>query len=399
MPEFERAKLGTDESDLFPVHFNPAALDLTLTNTLDSGGGSNQTTQYVAQSSAKLAMELVFDTTGTGEDVRIHTERVAKLMEPVAVNGGEARRAPPVVLFRWGAYSFDGIIESYKEKIDFFSSGGVPLRATVSLTLSRQDRVFDAGEKNPDAGVGGALAAGADAVEARMGAGDSVEKIAGRAGDAAAAPALAAANGLESLRVPGASALRVPAGISLAPPVPFAPTAGSGTGAASGGSASAALDVDFDAPAGSSTATGRDAGSETGASGSAGAGAAGSTGAGAGPTGRTASTTSRTDGTGAAPRATSAAAPRSSASAGVAATEGAFVGLRQRAPSRAPRLDPSRVVQTATPDAHGSGAEVDYAIGGRVVTRGAGSTLADVGQDVRLAERIRFDRGEGGRKR
>ena len=57
------------------------------------------------------------------------------------------------------------------------------------------------------------------------------------------------------------------------------------------------------------------------------------------------------------------------------------------------------MVQTATPDAYGSGAEVDYAIGGRVVTLGAGSTLADVGQDVRLAERIRFDRGEGGRKR
>ena len=136
------------------------------------------------------------------------------------------------MLFRWGAYSFDGIIESYKEKIDFFSSGGVPLRATVSLTLSRQDRVFDAGEKNPNAGLGGALAANADAVETRLGAGDSVEKLAGRAGDPAAAPALAAANGLESLRVPGASALRLPAGVSLAPPVPFAPGSGSGSTAA-----------------------------------------------------------------------------------------------------------------------------------------------------------------------
>jgi hypothetical protein len=383
MPEPTRATLGTRDGTPFEVHFNPAALDLTLTNTLESGG-SNQTTQYVAQSSAKLGMELVFDTTGTGEDVRIHTERVAKLMEPVAVNGGEGRRAPPVVLFRWGAYSFDGIIESYKEKIDFFSSGGVPLRATVSLTLSRQDRVFDAGEKNPNAGLGGALAADADAVETRLGAGDSVEKIAGRAGDPAAAPALAAANGLESLRVPGASALRVPTGVSLAPPVPFAPGSGSGSTAA----ASSGLDVDFDAPTASTAPAGLGTGGSKGVA---------STASVPGSAGTTASATRRTPGT-PGTNAT-AAAPRGNASAGVAATEGAFVGLRQRATSRAPRLDPSRVVQTATPDAYGSGAEVDYAIGGRVMTLGAGSTVADVGQDVRLAERIRFDRGEGGRKR
>ena len=85
-------------------------------------------------------MELVFDTTGAGEDVRTYTDKMAGLMEP------DENKIPPVVLFRWGTYKFQGLVETYKETIDFFAPTGVPLRASLSIGLSRQDKVFEPSE-------------------------------------------------------------------------------------------------------------------------------------------------------------------------------------------------------------------------------------------------------------
>ena len=50
---------------------------------------------------------------------------------------------PPLVEFGWGVYRFTGMVEQYKETLDFFAAGGVPLRAGVNLTLSSQDVVFE----------------------------------------------------------------------------------------------------------------------------------------------------------------------------------------------------------------------------------------------------------------
>ena len=147
-------------------------LEYTITNTLQGGGG-NRSAQYVSQSTGKLSMELLFDTTDSGEDVRRHTEKVAKLMDPGGGgNQSQQRKPPPIATFEWGAYKFEGIVESYKEKIDFFSSDGVPLRATINLTLSRQDKVFDS-DKNADASVGGSLGSGEGTVEAPLGSGQN----------------------------------------------------------------------------------------------------------------------------------------------------------------------------------------------------------------------------------
>ena len=79
-----------------PVHFNPASLQYTITNTLENKGSGNSKKQYVTQSSGKLTFDLVFDTTHNGEDVRLYTGKVAKLMEPrtlLALTGSSEIRA------------------------------------------------------------------------------------------------------------------------------------------------------------------------------------------------------------------------------------------------------------------------------------------------------------------
>jgi hypothetical protein len=116
---FERAqfvhKSGPQRAGI-PVHFNPASMQYTITNTLRPEGRGNKRKQYVSQSSGKLTMDLVFDTTHEGVDVRVYTEQIAKLMEPIAEGNN---KTPAIVAFEWGLYVFQGMVESFKETIDF----------------------------------------------------------------------------------------------------------------------------------------------------------------------------------------------------------------------------------------------------------------------------------------
>ncbi len=206
----------------FEVHFNPDSLSYTVSNQLKNTGSGDSAKQYVSQSTGKLSLELLFDTTASGEDVRIHSLRVASLMEP------QEDKTPPVVDFEWGEYVFSGMLESFKEKLDFFAPEGIPLRSAVSITLSRQDKLFS-GQTDKRVAVGGRLgdAFRPPAVEAEAdpGAdGRGLTATATRGGDPAAARDLARRNGVENLRFPGARTVLVddtprPAGApGLTPP-------------------------------------------------------------------------------------------------------------------------------------------------------------------------------------
>src|SRR3954452_1816569 len=82
-------------SDPVEVHFNPVSLQLALSNTIDSSSNQDKA-QYVSKSSSKLTMDLVFDTTPTGVDVRRFTGQVAGFMNPQGSD--QTHRAPPTVL-------------------------------------------------------------------------------------------------------------------------------------------------------------------------------------------------------------------------------------------------------------------------------------------------------------
>jgi len=115
----------------FDVQLNPESLQYDLTNAFqtDEDGGA---TQQVEETTAKLSMDLVWDSTDDGSDVRNKTRKLMAMMRP---GDGDA---PPRVRFRWGAFSFQGFLESFKEVLDFFSENGVPLRATTSLVFTEQ---------------------------------------------------------------------------------------------------------------------------------------------------------------------------------------------------------------------------------------------------------------------
>jgi hypothetical protein len=223
------------------VHFNPASLQHTVSNTLKEEGRGAKKKQYVSQTTAKLTMDLVFDTTGTGEDVRLTTNEMAKLLQPIPE--GQSKKVPPVVKFSWGAYSFTGMVEQYKETIDFFASGGLPLRSSINLTLSSQDVTFEGGTSDDRASVDDVLSPEPVVVPDDEGPLGGPQGAANKAGDPRAARGIAAANGAASLRFGAGGGLAVGASASVGFSAGASVGAGfsAGIGASAGGGFSASL--------------------------------------------------------------------------------------------------------------------------------------------------------------
>lgn len=181
---------NTSTHQEFLVHFNPSSLQYTVDNKLQNVRGQ-QHQQFVSESSAKLSMELVFDTTGTQTNVCAQTIQIARWM-------GAKTQIPPEVTFRWGVFEFTGIVDTYQEMIDFFSAAGVPLRSTVSLGMTRRRQIFARGKEEPRT------------------------RQVPRRPDRPTTRSMAARNGDENLRFPGPRPLTVDESPRLAPPVAFA---------------------------------------------------------------------------------------------------------------------------------------------------------------------------------
>ncbi|WP_329314761.1 CIS tube protein [Streptomyces sp. NBC_01262] len=198
------------------VDFDPKSLRLSYTPTGVTGANTVTKTgawsKFAAQQtgqSTTLAVELTFDTSQTGTSVQDRTEQIVQLTLPnTSVPAKPARR---VARFQWGSFIFYGVVQSLTQTIDFFSETGIPLRATVQLTLS------DVKQPNPDtarppvtAPVGfGATGAVGASTGTPVGttpltlsqSGDSVQSIAARAGAGVSWKTIAAANGIDNPRL------------------------------------------------------------------------------------------------------------------------------------------------------------------------------------------------------
>jgi hypothetical protein len=98
--------------------------------------------QFVGAGTTKLSLQLWFDVSAPlpldqimAKDVRKLTQKIAYFITPQ--ESGQSFR-PPAVRFSWGSFQFDGIMDSMEESLEFFSNDGIPLRASVSISLSQQ---------------------------------------------------------------------------------------------------------------------------------------------------------------------------------------------------------------------------------------------------------------------
>ncbi len=142
------------------VQFNPDSLKVTFANQIAQPSGGDQSSgtggrQFVGSGTTKLALTLWFDVTAPMndpvEDVRKLTKDVIHFITPKDSSEDKDKKLPPAARFVWGSFIFDGMVEGLEESIEFFSPQGVPLRASVAITMSQQKILvsdFSAGTEN-----------------------------------------------------------------------------------------------------------------------------------------------------------------------------------------------------------------------------------------------------------
>jgi hypothetical protein len=192
-----------DNPKTVTVQFNPETLKVSFSNQKSGGdqaGGS--AIQFVGQGTTSLSLELWFDVTVLPaerqeiNDVRLLTHDVAHFIMPKEENrrrsqDNKVQFIPPGVRFSWGSFLFEGVMDSMDENLEFFSEDGRPLRASVSIKLSRQEILF----RRPQEGQGGS-----QGQQQPARAGDSVQKLASDAGRPDDWKSIAEANGIENPR-------------------------------------------------------------------------------------------------------------------------------------------------------------------------------------------------------
>ncbi len=192
-----------DDKKMGMVQFNPETLKVSYSNQLagkdDKKTGSqadgNSGVQYVGSGSTKLGLQLWFDVTApmpvgqpAVKDVRRLTKQITELMKPKEHKG---KFSTSEVCFEWGSFKFVGIIDALEESIEFFSADGVPLRASMSVSMSQQSILV----ANFAANTPGSKAM------TQASAGSTVQGLAAASGQGQNWQGIAAANGVENPRL------------------------------------------------------------------------------------------------------------------------------------------------------------------------------------------------------
>lgn len=144
--------------ELIPVQYNPTELTFDKSAQLAEvaiPGLDSPLQQFVRGQAEKLSLDLFFDATdeGTATVAKSVTEYTDKIYSLVKIF--PTLHAPPICVFVWDAkfpgsslgsqtaieiggqsrHGFQCVVESVKQKFTFFSPDGVPLRATVTVSL------------------------------------------------------------------------------------------------------------------------------------------------------------------------------------------------------------------------------------------------------------------------
>lgn len=133
--------------------FNPTDLSFTKSNEWDNRSAKGQdagVSSFSGGHATTFTLNLLFDTTDTGNDVRTeYTDKILAMMKvPTAPsNTSDTLGEPPRVRFQWGVIRmFDSIITSVTLKFIMFKPDGTPVRAEATVNLQE---IVDEGLYSP----------------------------------------------------------------------------------------------------------------------------------------------------------------------------------------------------------------------------------------------------------
>lgn len=166
---------GTPSGAALDVLFNPTEYTLAKSAQfaeIPVPGLDSPLLQFVRGQAETLTVDLFFDTTdakGTGDQAQPVTEKTDAFYQLIKIESES--HAPSVVLFSWGGdafpghrtyetlagqnrYGFKGVVESVRQRFTLFSSLGVPLRATLSLSIKEyktlHEQIAELNRNSPD---------------------------------------------------------------------------------------------------------------------------------------------------------------------------------------------------------------------------------------------------------
>lgn len=145
--------VSVDETNKFVCQFNPESLTVAKVNDWSFRADIGDDVPEVIFSgglAGSLKLNLLFDTTESGNDVR---ERYAKLLKLSMIkpsDNPDKKGQPQQVLVHWGSWmGFVAIIQCVTQKFEFFKKDGTPLRAHVDITFRQAWDDKKKGGQNP----------------------------------------------------------------------------------------------------------------------------------------------------------------------------------------------------------------------------------------------------------
>ena len=122
-------------------HFNPNEVSISKSNKWEpenSSGTNLPDVHFKGEGARSLSLTLIFDSYERRADVRESTNKVLGLMDAPEDRSQTSQHArPPHVLFRWGDFeTFPAVITQLSQKFTLFLESGLPVRATLTLTLA-----------------------------------------------------------------------------------------------------------------------------------------------------------------------------------------------------------------------------------------------------------------------
>jgi len=144
--ELEKARIKqlVPDGPEIAVLFNPTEYRVSKSNQFAEvaiPGLGAPMLQFGHGNAQTLAMQLFFDTYDPqavdtkypkNQDVRLRTRRVTDLLK---ING--ELHAPPIIQFSWGNFVFVGVLQQADVRFNLFLPSGVPVRATVDVTIKQ----------------------------------------------------------------------------------------------------------------------------------------------------------------------------------------------------------------------------------------------------------------------
>lgn len=125
--------MSTDGKDKFTVMFNPAEYAVQLNSGWNDNQQGGRPLQNTGTMAGSLRLDLFFDTSMQGTDVRVSSGKLQAMLQQDVTNA-----SPRTYKFAWGTFEYEGYMELGEQKYTLFMENGTPLRVRMTVTLRKR---------------------------------------------------------------------------------------------------------------------------------------------------------------------------------------------------------------------------------------------------------------------